>query len=160
MSVTLGLAHRGEYPEPIEAEFDGIVAPLQVFLSNLNAAMASADSTAVVFTVPTYGPVGLQANTGSRKLTAAESGLIITNENDADGSTLYLPTAVKGLTFTFALVETQTMTILASAQDTIRIIGSSGTQLAAGAAGDSVTLVALSAQRWFAVSYTGVWSAS
>lgn len=160
MSVTLGLAHRGEYPEPVEAEFDGIVAPLQVFLSNLNAALASADSTAAVFTVPLYGPVGIQANTGSRQLTAAESGLILTNEGDTDGSAAYLPTAAEGLIFTFTLVEAQAMAITAATGDTIRILGSSGTVASASALGDSVTLVALSPQRWFAVSYVGVWGVS
>jgi len=160
MNITLGLSRRGEYPEAVEAELDGIVAPMQVFLDRLNTVLSTVDSTSAVFGVPTYGPVGVTANVGARILTAAESGLIITNENDTDGSTVYLPTASLGLTFTFCLVEAQTLTIVCASQDTLRIIGSSGTQLAAAAAGNSVTLVAISPQRWLATSYAGVWSAS
>lgn len=157
MNLTLGLSRRGEYTEPVESELDGIVAPLQVLLSNLNAAISGLSDESAVFNVPQYGPVGVVANIGARQLTAEESGVLVTNEGDTDGSTVYLPTAVQGLTFRFALVEAQSMSIVAASQDTIRFFGSSGTTISASAEGDSVTLVALSPQRWFAISYIGVW---
>lgn len=111
---------------------------------------------AVIGTTLTVEPV-----TDTKVPATSESGEVYTNEGDADGATITLPAAANGLTYT-ALVQTaQTLTVTASAGDTIRL-GSSVTAAAgsitSNVVGSSVTLVAINATEWAATAVVGSWS--
>jgi hypothetical protein len=101
------------------------------------------------------------ANTGTETPSVNESGSIITNEGDANGSNIILPTAQAGLMITAYVQAAQTLTVTANTADTIRI-GSSVTAAAgsitSATVGSSLTLVAINATEWVATASVGSWS--
>lgn len=92
---------------------------------------------------------------------STDSRTVYTNEGDADGTVFTLPTAIAGPQYTFIVQTAQTMTITASAGDTIRI-GSSVTAAAGSISslvvGSVITLQAINATEWIAISVVGSWS--
>lgn len=93
--------------------------------------------------------------------TNVNSGTVYTNEGDADGATVTLPTAAAGLRFFFYVDVAQTLTITASSGDTIRIASSvtaAAGSITSAIVGSSVTLVAVNATEWVALSSVGSWS--
>lgn len=121
---------------------------------NVTEVRAGTNSQAVVRSI-----VPVVANTGTATPTAAANvGTLYTNTSDTDGSTITLPAAAAGLTFTVYVDAAQTVTITAVGDDTIRI----GTSVTAAAGsitnattGSSVTLTAISATQWGATSTVG-----
>lgn len=100
--------------------------------------------------------------TGSKTLTAAMSGAIISNKDAATSSVLTLPTAVAGLTYTFLDVE-------AAAGSDLWITASSADTINGGTAGKSykctgdavkqhVTIVAIDATAWEITAESGTFS--
>jgi hypothetical protein len=93
--------------------------------------------------------------------TTLELDELYTNEGDADGATITLPTAAAGLTYTFYVQTGQTLTVTAASGDTIRVNGI--VSAAAGSASSNVVgsylvLVAVNATEWIAVSVGGSWT--
>jgi hypothetical protein len=93
-------------------------------------------------------------------LTAANSQTTYTNEGAGAQIVINLPTAVAGLSFTFIVQDTDGIQVKASAGDTIRLGGSVSS--VAGTAtsttiGSVITLTAINATEWIAVSLVGVW---
>jgi len=100
--------------------------------------------------------------TGSKTLTAAMSGAIISNQDAATSSVLTLPTAVAGLTYTFLDVEAAAdsdLWITAGASDKIN----GGTaQKSYKCTGDAVkqhvTIVAIDDELWEITAENGTWA--
>jgi hypothetical protein len=89
------------------------------------------------------------------------SGTIYTNEGDADGATVFLPTAAAGLKFILYVQTAQVLTVTAAAGDTIRIASNATAEagsITSSVVGSSVTLVAINATEWVATSSVGSWS--
>jgi hypothetical protein len=92
---------------------------------------------------------------------ATNSGTVYCNEGDADGATITLPTAAAGLRFRFYVDVAQVLTVTAAAGDTIRIASSvtaAAGSITSAVVGSSVTLVAINATEWIALSSVGSWS--
>jgi len=100
--------------------------------------------------------------TTTKAPSAAESGELYTNEGDADGATVTLPTAAAGLTFTVYVQTAQTFTVTAGSGDTIRLgdtVTAAAGSVTSAVVGSAVTLVAINATEWVAVAIVGSWSA-
>lgn len=100
--------------------------------------------------------------TGSnRNVTTAEVRTLFTNEGATARQDFTLPTAVADLEYAFYCHDTDGIRVIAAAGDTIRIAGS--VSLAAGridstTIGSTVTLVAINATEWIALSSLGTWT--
>lgn len=96
----------------------------------------------------------------TKNVSAAEARELYTNEGDADGSIINLPTAAAGLTYTIYVQAAQTITVNASTGDTLRLAGAvsaSAGNITSNTVGSSVTLVAINATEWVATSIIGTW---
>jgi hypothetical protein len=92
---------------------------------------------------------------------ATNSGTVYTNEGDADGATVTLPTAAAGLRFFFYVSVAQVLTVTAASGDTIRIASSvtaAAGSITSAVVGSAVTLVAINSTEWVATSSVGSWS--
>lgn len=119
-------------------------------------------------TTNTAALVALAAGLGSvivdadnRTVSTAESGAIFSNEGAVALDVFTLPAAAAGLRYTFIVQDADGIKVLAVGDDTIRIAGSvSG---AAGFAqsttiGSVLTIVAINATEWMAISSSGTWA--
>jgi len=103
----------------------------------------------------------VEAVTTTKSPTAAESREVYTNEGDADGAAVTLPTAAAGLEFTFIVQAAQLFTINAAAGDTIRIganVTAAAGYIRSNVVGDRISLLAINATEWIATSWTGEWT--
>lgn len=121
----------------------------------------TSDGTNVIVAGPLFAQRSVEAVTTTKTPTVAQSDEVYTNEGDADGSTITLPTAAAGLTFTVYVQAAQTVTVTAGAGDTIRI--ASNVTAAAGSVtsnvvGSALTLMAVNSIEWVALSSVGSWS--
>jgi len=92
---------------------------------------------------------------------STDTGTVYTNEGDADGAAVTLPTAVAGLVFTAYVQTAQILTITANTGDTIRIASSvtaAAGSITSSTVGSSVVLQAINATEWIALSSVGSWS--
>ena len=92
-------------------------------------------------------------------ITAAETGKILTNEGATVVNYHTLPTAAAGLFFSFIVEDAAGMRIVAATGDTIRVgasVSAAAGYLESTAAGDHVTLVAINAVEWVAISASTV----
>lgn len=97
----------------------------------------------------------ISAQTGTASTTAAQSGYVITNTGDADGSTNNLmdnPTA--GVNHSFAVTAAQTMTIAPAAGETLYLNAASCANITSATIGSAVSVVAVTG------GSGGVWVAS
>jgi hypothetical protein len=104
----------------------------------------------------------LEANTagvGSPNiLTSSESFKLLTNEGSTAKNYHTLPSAYAGLQYTFIIQDSDGMRITAQSGDTIRIDGSvstSGGYAESSTIGNVITLVAINATEWIAISVVG-----
>jgi hypothetical protein len=100
----------------------------------------------------------VESNTGTKAPDPSESGETYTNEGDIDGSIINLPAAVAGLCFTVVCQAAQTITINAASGDTIRMgatVSAAGGLISTATIGNAVTLLAINATEWVAISYIG-----
>lgn len=102
------------------------------------------------------------ANTGTATPSVQDSGTIYTNSGDTDGSIVNLPdNPTIGTTFEFAVLDAQTLTVNAASGETIRDAASTGTSIAADAAGEYLKLVAVtggSGAVWMVMGKQGTWT--
>ena len=92
---------------------------------------------------------------------ATDTGTVYTNEGDANGATVTLPTAAAGLVFTAYVQTAKTFTITAGSGDTIRIASSvtdAAGSVTSSTVGSALVLQAINATEWVALSSTGSWS--
>lgn len=90
-----------------------------------------------------------------------ESGTILTNAGAVGPFAHTLPAAAVGLEFTFVVMAAQELRVTPAAGDVININGTAADAAeywSANAPGESLHLVAVDANTWVAVSYTGTWS--
>ena len=97
----------------------------------------------------------------SYTLLPSDSGTIFTNEGASALVTFTLPTALAGLRYSFIIQDVDGIQVDAATGDTIRI----GASVSAGAGninattiGNTVTLVAINATEWIALSREGTWT--
>lgn len=103
----------------------------------------------------------ITAKTGNYTVLVADSNTLFTNEGAGGAIILTLPTAVVGLIYEFYVQVAQTLTITASAGDTIRNAGSVSS--AAGTAyantvGNLVKITAINATEWVVETVQGTWT--
>lgn len=94
-------------------------------------------------------------------IAATESGTVYTDEGATAKNYEALPTAAAGYQFTFIVQDADGMRIVASADDTIRVIDvvtAAAGYIESTTIGSTVTLVSINAVEWFATSITGVWT--
>jgi len=109
---------------------------------------------------PTFAQVKVTPNTGTATPAATDSRTVYTNEGDADGSTITLPSAVAGLEYTIAVQAAQTVTVTAATGDTIRVAASvtaPGGSITSNFVGSIIKLTAINATEWFG-QITGEWT--
>lgn len=102
-------------------------------------------------------------NTGSMTTTAVQSGQVISNRGDADGSSIaLLNDPAEGIFYTIVVHAAQTITVTASAGETLKYGTSTcGTSLTSNAIGSSVTLYVSgsgSGAQWITTSAMGTWT--
>ena len=101
----------------------------------------------------------ISAQTGTASTTAVQSGYVITNTGDADGSTNNLlndPTA--GVNYSFAVTVAQTMTIAPATGETLYLNAASCANITSATIGAVLSIVASvggSGGKWFASGTTG-----
>lgn len=136
-------------------------SPANVLVADADGSITLGDGTRAVYVPKLKSWVPVIANTGAATPASTDSGTVYTNEGDANGSSVTLPTAVAGLRFTFYVQVAQTLTITAGADDTIRV-GTNATAAAGSitcaTVGSSLTLVAINATEWVAIASVGTWS--
>lgn len=89
------------------------------------------------------------------------SGNCYTNEGDADGATITLPSAAAGVWFSIVVQAAQTLTVTAATGDTIRAgtnVTTAGGSITSNAPGSALILLAINATEWVALSLVGTWS--
>ncbi len=136
-------------------------APVTFLDADADSLITIGDGTRKVYVVKLTALTRVVANTGTEQPSVNESLSVITNEGDANGSVIELPTAEAGLVIEAIVQTAQTVTITANLADTIRI-GSSVTAAAgsitSNVVGSAITLKAINATEWFATSVVGTWT--
>lgn len=103
----------------------------------------------------------VEAHTAADALLVGESGSVHTNAGASGTVALTLPSAAAGLEFTFTVMAAQQLRVTPASGDAIYIGASAGAAAeywVADAAGETVTLIAVDATNWVAMSYIGTWS--
>lgn len=103
----------------------------------------------------------ITAKTADYTVVANDSNRLFTNAGASGAVNFTLPTAAAGLTYTFYIDASQTLTITAGASTTIRSGGSvtaSAGNITASTVGNTVRLTAISATQWIAETITGTWT--
>jgi hypothetical protein len=127
------------------------------------------DGSTTVFSINDGGGVTLmrevEANTAGsgapNALAATESNSVMTNEGSTAANYHTLPTAAKGLTYTFVVQDADGLRVTANTGDTIRVIDkvtAAAGYISSTTIGSVVTLVAVNDVEWYAVSIHGTWT--
>jgi len=93
--------------------------------------------------------------------TATDRYKVVTNEGTTVKPVITLESAAAGITRTFIVQDSDGIRIVAASGDTIRIgtsISSSGGYAESTTIGSTLTLIAINATEWFAISSLGTWS--
>lgn len=122
-------------------------------------AAVSAFTAAAVALATSLG--SLVVDPAGRTIAAGESGSIYSNEGASALDVFTLPPAAQGLRFSFMVEDADGIKVVAGTGDTIQVAAS--VSAAAGHAqnttiGSSLTLVALNATEWMAISAVGTWT--
>jgi len=94
-------------------------------------------------------------------VTSADNLVVFTNEGALGLVTFTLPTAVAGLQYSFVTIDGDGIRIDANTGDTIRIdtaVSASAGYIQGTTIGETITLVAVNATEWVALSYVGTWT--
>ncbi len=127
-------------------------ATLTGTVSVIGAVSGSGAYTLVGFEVEVYD------NTTTYTVLATQSGAILTNQGDSDGTEFDLPADPTGLVYHFAVVETQSLVIDPNSTDQILgLTNAGGDSITEGTIGDSVTLIGVSTSEWVAYTGIGAW---
>lgn len=109
----------------------------------------------------TVGLRSVASNDTTLNLAEGDSWAVVTNQGDADGSVVNLPTAASGINYTIYVQTAQTITITANTGDTIRIdaaVTAAAGSIASNVVGSSITLLAINDTEWVATSVVGTWT--
>lgn len=130
--------------------------------SDVTVTLQNASGTVAYLTDVPTNLTTIEANTGTKTTTLAESGETYTNTGDADGSTITLlndPTA--GAYWNVAVTENQTVTVQPSAGETLRFGANTCTTLTSNAIGSTLTVRAASGGSggvYMSLGAMGVWT--
>lgn len=163
--ITVAATDTGNGSEDIDVTFSAQVAGTKVSFINFDAdgllSLGYGGQTVYAAKFTSLAPV--VPNTGTATPATTDSGTVYSNEGDGDGSAITLPTAIAGLIFSVIVQAAQTVTITASAGDTIRIASEAtpaAGNISCSTVGNAITLVAINATEWVALSYVGTWTVS
>jgi hypothetical protein len=126
------------------------------------------DSTGVWVDTRDAGALTIVRNTlidaDGATLTAAQSGLIVSNLGASGAAVFALPAATPGLNFLFVVEAAQELRIDPDGTETIAlpssgVQGAAGKYLTADAVAERVSLVCLTAGTWDVLDYVGTWTA-
>lgn len=153
----------GSGAEDIDVAFSAQVAGTKVNFINFDAdgVLALGYGGQKTYSAKLAAIRDVVTNTGTATPAATDSNALYTNEGDADGSVITLPTAAAGYSFTVYVQTAQTITVTANAGDTIRIANSvtaAAGSITSNVVGSSVTLEAINATEWVATAVVGTWS--
>lgn len=161
--ITVAATDTGNGSEDIDVTFSAQVAGNRVGFLSFDAdgllSLGYGGQTTYIAKLTSIAPV--VPNTGTATPANTDSGTVFNNIGDGDGSTIMLPAAVAGLSFTVCVMAAQTLTVTAGSGDLIRV-GSSVTTAAgsitSNVVGSSITLVAQDAETWMATAVVGSWT--
>lgn len=161
--ITVAATDTGNGSEDIDVTFSAQVAGNRVGFLSFDAdgllSLGYGGQTTYIAKLASIAPV--VPNTGTATPANTDSGTVFNNIGDGDGSTIMLPAAVAGLSYTVCVMAAQTLTVTAGSGDLIRV-GSSVTTAAgsitSNVVGSSITLVAQDAETWMATAVVGSWT--
>jgi hypothetical protein len=161
--ITVAATDTGTGAEDIDVAFAAQVAGTKVTFLNFDAdgQLALGYGGQPVYIAKLQSAVTVTPNAGAATPSSTDSGTAFTNEGDADGSSVTLPSAAAGLQFTFYVQAAQTLTVTANTDDTIRIASSvtaAAGSITSSVVGSSVTLTAINATEWVATASVGSWT--
>lgn len=118
-----------------------------------------------VFSGPVVGMKNVVDSPAGALVSAGDPDSVFTNAGATARSDFTLPTAVKGLVYTFTVLDSHGIKVIPNTGDTIQIGASESGSGSAGAVecstiAASVKLLAVSADKWVAVEATGTWTVS
>lgn len=138
-----------------EADVAGLSQDLASNLRTADAAvLAAVNSLASVF-----GAFVVDAD--GRTITAAENGTIYSNEGASAIDPFILPGAAAGLRYSFIVQDADGIRVTAASGDTIRVgasVSGAAGKIEATAIGSAITIVAVNATEWIAVSNILTWT--
>ncbi len=106
-----------------------------------------------------FQDIGVLPSTTDHQVLATEAGRTFTNEGAAGTVNLTMPDVqILGATFTFTVVASQPLNILANAGQSIRLGTASLGSISSSVPGSSVILTRLAANIWNAVAVNGNWN--
>lgn len=97
----------------------------------------------------------------SYSVAVKDSGTVFDNQGVTGNANFLLPTAAKGLIYTFIVSDADGLTLVANTGNTIRVggsVSSSGGTVDSATVGNSVTIVGISSTQWYATSVIGTWN--
>lgn len=106
-----------------------------------------------------HGVVSVSKNS-SYSVVNKDSGAYFDNTGVTGNANFLLPTAAKGLIYTFIVSDSDGLTVVANVGETIRVgslVSSSGGTAQASTVGNVITIVAISSTEWYATSVIGTW---
>lgn len=161
--ITANATDTGTTTEDIDVAFAAQVAGNKVTFINFDAdgSLSLGYGGQSVWIAKLNAAKTVIPNTGTATPASTDSGTVYTNEGDGDGSTVTLPAAAAGLQFTIVVQAAQTLTVTANTADTIRIAGSvtaAAGSISSNVVGSAITLVAINATEWVAISSVGSWT--
>jgi hypothetical protein len=162
-TITAEATDTGSGSEDVNVTFAAQVAgnAVHFLIFDADGALALGYGGQKVFTAKLAAGYAVTAVTTTAAPAATDSAAIYTNEGDADGAAVTLPTASAGYSFTFIVQAEQTLTITANTGDTIRIGGSvtaAAGSISAATIGNTITLVSINATEWVATAVVGTWT--
>lgn len=114
------------------------------------------------FSVGVFTPRKIQARSSTpTNAASAESFSHYTNTGASGATTINLPAAAAGLTYSFSIEAAQTLTVAANGTDTIRIAGtasSAGGNISSGTIGDCIALICSQTGKWVSLAHEGTWT--
>ena len=156
-----GMLYARKTTEQLRLEYDASNYASFTVDASGNLTLTTTGTTPSVYIGTLRSGVKITPVTTTASPASTDSGVVYTNEGDADGATITLPTAAAGLQFIAYVQTAQTLTITAGTGDTIRIasnVTAAAGSITSAVVGSSVTLTAINATEWVALSSVGSWS--
>ncbi|MBK9968682.1 MAG: hypothetical protein IPP07_28990 [Holophagales bacterium] len=154
----IGAAMTATVGVPITLVYDDVDA---LWYPSVSIAPITTSGTTTNTNGALFAQRSVEAVTTTKSPSAAESRETYTNEGDADGAAITLPTAAAGLEFSAVVQAAQLLTITAAAGDTIRIganVTAAAGYVRSNVVGDRISLLAINATEWVATSFAGEWT--
>ena len=145
----MGLIYRGEYADPGKIEHE--LEAMDSAITKLQSDVVSADD----------GYMDVTVGAVSATLTVDDAGEVLTNDGATAAVIYSLPTAAVGLVFNAYVADAQHVYVTAYNGDTIRIAGNvtaAAGSIQSNVVGSYVSLLAINATEWVAVSAIGSWT--